>query len=133
MSENTNNEKNILANLAKGETLIPKKYVEKIEESNTILTPEVKEKKPSLGYLAGGIMSSTTVLAPTENKTTSNVKKVAKKETVALYSTRNVTWNGVGKVYIGYNIVSSEAADKWLARDHVRIATPEEVAREYGK
>lgn len=54
-------------------------------------------------------------------------------EKVAVYSSKNVTWTGVGKVYRGYNIVTKEAADKWLTRDHTRLATPEEVAREFGR
>jgi hypothetical protein len=54
-------------------------------------------------------------------------------EKVAIHSTRNVSWMGVGKVLKGYNIVSKESADKWLTRDHVRLATPEEVASEYNK
>jgi hypothetical protein len=54
-------------------------------------------------------------------------------EKVAIHSTRNVSWIGVGRVLKGYNIVSKESADKWLTRDHVRIATPEEVASEYNK
>ena len=56
----------------------------------------------------------------------------AEKETVALHSTKNVVWEGVGKVEKGYNIVEKSAADKWLTRGHIRIATPEELAREYG-
>lgn len=56
-----------------------------------------------------------------------------KEETVAVFSTRNVTWNGVGTVYRGYNIVKKSAADKWLTRDHIRLATPEEVAQEFKK
>lgn len=60
------------------------------------------------------------------------VKKDKKEKTVAIHSTRNVTWNGVGKVYRGYNIVDEETAAKWLTRDHTRIATPQEVAKEYG-
>jgi hypothetical protein len=39
----------------------------------------------------------------------------------------------VGKVYRGYNIVEKDAADKWLTRSHIRMATPEEVAKEFGK
>jgi hypothetical protein len=39
----------------------------------------------------------------------------------------------VGKVYRGYNIVTKEQADKWLTRDHIRLATPEEVAQEFGR
>ena len=55
-----------------------------------------------------------------------------KKETVALFSTRNVLWEGVGKINKGYNIVDKAKAEEWLKRDHVRTATPEEVAEEYG-
>lgn len=60
-------------------------------------------------------------------------KKENTEEKVALHSTRNVTWPEVGKVYRGYNVVSKSAADKWLTRDHIRIATPEEVAKAFGK
>jgi hypothetical protein len=59
-------------------------------------------------------------------------KNDKKEKTTAIHSTRNVTWNGVGKVYRGYNIVDEETAKKWLTREHIRIATPQEVAREYG-
>ncbi len=53
-------------------------------------------------------------------------------DTVAVFSTRNVSWNGVGKVVTGYNIVSKVQAEKWLTRNHVRLATPEEVAKGFG-
>lgn len=52
---------------------------------------------------------------------------------IAVFSTRNVTLNGVGKVYRGYNIVSEAEAEQWLKRDHIRLATPEEIAQEFGK
>jgi hypothetical protein len=52
--------------------------------------------------------------------------------TVAIHSTTNVNWGGVGKVVKGYNIVSKEQADQWLTRKHIRLATPEEIAQEYG-
>jgi hypothetical protein len=53
------------------------------------------------------------------------------KETVAVHSTRNAFWAGVGKVKTGYNIMTREKAAVWLERDHTRLATPEEVAREF--
>lgn len=58
--------------------------------------------------------------------------KQERKLTVAIHSTKNVIWEGVGKVEKGYNIVSKAEAEKWLTRNHIRLATPEEVAREYG-
>jgi hypothetical protein len=60
-------------------------------------------------------------------------KKQEKKETIAVYSTKNVTLAGIGKVYRGYNIVDKDAGEKWLERDHIRLATPEEIKEEFGK
>jgi len=157
MSENTNNEKeeslliDDVKDIKESATIIEEsvedikeskddKISEKIEnvkieeakpQPQAIVTPEPAVEKPGLAYVADGVLGSTKV-AKAEPKPV--VKKAAKKEdTVAVYSSRNVTWNGVGKVYTGYNMVSKSAADQWLKRDHVRLATPEEVAREYGK
>lgn len=54
-------------------------------------------------------------------------------EQIALYSSRNIHWNGLGALSVGYNIVSKEASEKWITRKAVRIAQPEEVASYYGK
>jgi hypothetical protein len=89
-------------------------------------------KEQALGDVANGIIGvSAKPAAPKEKK--SAPAKPKKEDTVAIHSTRNVTWNGVGKVYIGYNIVSKDAAEQWLTRSHCRPATPEEVAKEFGK
>lgn len=148
MSENTNNEE-IIATLSDGETIIPSEKVETIKkvveevtktepakiaeavkDSDAIELPKASEEKPGLAYVADGVLGSTKV-AKAEPKPV--VKKTAKKEeTVAIYSSRNVTWAEIGKVYIGYNIVSKSASEKWLTRDHTRLATPEEVAKEFG-
>ena len=58
--------------------------------------------------------------------------KETKLKTVALFSTRNVLVEGIGKINKGYNIVDEDKAEQWLKRDHVRTATPKEVAEEYG-
>ncbi|MBM3910144.1 MAG: hypothetical protein FJ356_00670 [Thaumarchaeota archaeon] len=60
-------------------------------------------------------------------------KKDQPAERVALYSEKNLHWNGVGDLERGYNIVSKEDSEKWLFRKDVRIATPDEVAKFYGK
>lgn len=60
-------------------------------------------------------------------------KKDEPVEKVALYSEKNLHWNGVGNLERGYNIVSKEDSEKWLFRKDVRIATPDEVAKFYGK
>jgi hypothetical protein len=54
-------------------------------------------------------------------------------EKVAIYSVRNLSWNGVGELTRGYNIVTKENADKWITNKSVRTASPEEVKRAYGK
>jgi hypothetical protein len=52
---------------------------------------------------------------------------------VAVYSSKNLYKEGVGKLSVGYNIVSGRSADFWTTIKSVRLATPEEVARAYGK
>lgn len=90
-----------------------------------------REEVQGVGVTTGGAIG-TTVSSPSPRKTSVNKDK-PKEEKIALYSTKNVTWAEVGKVYRGYNIVPASAAEKWLTRDHVRVATPEEVAKEFGK
>ena len=58
-------------------------------------------------------------------------KKVAEK--VALWSNKNIRWSDVGDLKKGYNIVTEGASEKWLSRDGIRKATPEEVATYFGK
>jgi hypothetical protein len=72
---------------------------------------------------------------PNDNKI-ENVKQgkeQPKEEKIALYSTRNIHWNGLGSLAVGYNIVSKEASEKMITHKAVRIASPEEVASYYGK
>jgi hypothetical protein len=52
---------------------------------------------------------------------------------VALYSERNLTWNGTGSLQRGYNIVTKEASEKWLKHKAVREASPKEVAQYFGE
>jgi hypothetical protein len=56
-----------------------------------------------------------------------------KDDLVAVYSTKNLYKEGVGRLSTGYNIISSKSADFWTTLKSVRLATPEEVARAYGK
>lgn len=134
MFENTNNEEAVETI----EEVVVEDKIETVEEvkeetkpvSEIVSAPVEKEEKPGLGYVADGVMGSTVVPKSTAKKPVA--AKTSKKDTVAVHSTRNVTWPGVGKVYTGYNIVTKEAADKWKTRDHIRVATPEEVAKEFG-
>jgi len=146
MSNELNNEENgtpLLAKLQDGEPVIPKlseesqaairevvaKYsenVDQLEEAADVESiieeiteePAVEEEKPAK-------------VEPKPSKPKTSKKKDEDK-IVAVFSTKNVTWNGVGKVYRGYNIVTEEEADLWATRSHIRIATPEEVAKEFG-
>lgn len=70
--------------------------------------------------------------SPKKTKAKDSKPNKQKAETIAIHSTKNVFWPEVGRVYSGYNIVEKEISEKWLTRDHIRIATPEEVAREFG-
>jgi len=107
---------------------IPKNF-----QKNDLITGPKGKKKKEIKVIApiesGALGTGTRKIDEPVDK-----KIVEKKEydKVAIHSTKNVYMPGVGKVLKGYNIVKREAAEKWLARDHVREATPEEIAREYG-
>lgn len=105
-----------------------------VEEQAVVGTDSLAESTAevqAVGTVAGGAIGVAS--APRASKKAAPAKKKAVKETVALHSTKNVVWPGVGKVYKGYNIVDKEVADQWLTRSHIRTATPEEVAKEFGK
>lgn len=69
---------------------------------------------------------------PREDKK-EEVKVENPKKKIALFSKGNINWVGVGALEKGYNIVTKEASVKWLTRKNVREATPQEVAKHYGK
>jgi hypothetical protein len=70
---------------------------------------------------------------PTEHQIKKEKVKNNVPEKIALYSEKNLHWSSVGNLERGYNIVSKEDSEKWLVRRDVRIATPDEVAKFYGK
>jgi hypothetical protein len=103
---------------------------EESKDSNIISTNDLSQGSnmvQGMGSVANGVIGATKVERKTE-KPAAPVKK-----TVAIHSTKNVSLPGVGKVYRGYNIVTQDQADKWLQRNHIRLATPEEVAKEFGR
>jgi hypothetical protein len=108
------------------------KIVEVVNEpTNVISSPKPSATMPGLGYVENGVMGSTTVPKNFDKKPVKSDAVKKDSEKVAIHSTKNVTWSEVGKVYRGYNIVTKEQADKWLTRDHTRLATPQEVAKEF--
>lgn len=110
------------------------------EQENTLITAASKRKTPKtekdvVGQLDSGAIGVTTQKIQPKKVASSDGKASQKKkeDKIAIYSERNVSWTDVGKVYRGYNIVTQAQADKWLTRSHCRLATPEEVAKEFGK
>tara|TARA_R110000796_G_scaffold148762_6_gene265648 strand:- start:784 stop:1233 length:450 start_codon:yes stop_codon:yes gene_type:complete len=99
------------------------------EKGEVISSPEPSEEaEPALALIADGVIGT-----GSKKKTSKKATKPAagpKEATVALYSTRNVTWVGVGRVLTGLNLVSESESVKWLERDHIRKAEPSEVSRE---
>ena len=80
-----------------------------------------------MGSVVNGVIGTTQVEKAPEKPA------APQKKTVAIHSTKNVSLPGVGKVYRGYNIVTPDQAEAWLKRSHIRLATPEEVAKEFGR
>ena len=107
---------------------------EAVEEQSVVGTdsfaPSTAEVQ-AVGSVADGAIGVASTPRPVKKSAPS--KKKAAQDTVALHSTKNVTWPGVGKVYTGYNVVDKDAADQWLTRSHIRVATPDEVAKAFGK
>lgn len=154
------NEESVTAVLAEGEVILPLEAVAEearelaqdfinngdiqvpkpnhalvADDNNVIGSPATKKKggtKPgSAKTLDNGAIGSKVADKESKNaKLAKNSNKPSDK--VAIFSTRSVSWDTVGSIKKGYNIVSPEASEKWLKRSHVRIATAEEIAREYG-
>jgi hypothetical protein len=162
MSEENKNEKIIPAVLQQEEPLISKetaesfqafideslteKYAEAVKEAEkaaelvaepeNVITNKVQNSVVGDGTVQGitavenGVIGTGKVA---KKPNTSAKKEETKVEKVAIHSSKNVTWSGVGKVYRGYNLVTPEQAEKWLTRNHTRLATPQEVAQEFDK
>lgn len=91
----------------------------------------MSKSEQALGQIEDGIMGVGKIAEP--KKKTPKEKPKKDIETVAIYSSRNLHWAEVGSLYIGYNIVTQEEAEKWLTNKNTRLATPEEVAGAYIK
>ena len=88
------------------------------------------KKKAAIGSVDNGAIGTTKI--DNNKKTNQPSEPRIKADMVAVFSTRNVLWQGIGSISKGYNIFSKSEADQWLTRGHVRLATPQEVAQEYG-
>jgi hypothetical protein len=91
-------------------------------------------EEPALSILAGHKPSVSAkkeaVVELTDIKKESFVD-VGTKKKVAIVSERNITWQEVGKVYRGLNLVDEDAAQKWLTRSSIRLATEKEIHKEF--
>ena len=126
-------QENIIATVPDGEPVISLEMAAAAEAAGVITAPNKAGKGGKKKSSFGGVNNSNVIgSAGATSPAKSTVKTEKKKATVAIYSDRNVSWNGVGKISKGYNIVEKDQAEKWLTRKHVREATPEEVASEYG-
>lgn len=105
-------------------------YVVVAEENNVISSETPKKASKSSPSIA--TTKDSTIGSTAAEKKDKSSKTVTTGDKVALFSEKNVSWASVGKLYRGYNFVSKSAADKWLDRSYVRLATPEEIARELG-
>jgi hypothetical protein len=110
------------------------KGVPETDEENVIgssrTTATGGKKKAAIGSVENGAIGTTKI--DVNKKTNQESEPGIKADMVAVFSTRNVLWQGVGSISKGYNIFSKSVADQWLTRGHVRLATPQEVAEEYG-
>lgn len=95
-------------------------------------------KKPKTSKVSNSFTKETGVISSgaadifLENKNNTEDKH-SDLDTVALWSEKSIRWGDLGSLTRGYNIVKKEAAEKWLTRNGIRQATPEEVATHYGK
>ena len=94
-----------------------------VEDPAPVVEEAPKAPEQALGFLRSGAIGSMAADGPKPSDATN----VDNSDKVAVHSTKNVSWPEVGRVYRGFNIVTKAAADKWLSRDHIRIATPDEL------
>ncbi len=104
--------------------------VEDVKEEVVIKSPEPVAEAPGLLPVVNGVIGTGSVKKEASVKP--KKEPATAKKTVALFASRNVSWNGIGKLVKGYNIVDAEDADKWLTLNSVRLVTPEEVKTNLG-
>lgn len=104
--------------------------VAKTEGVNVITSPDPVPSEPALAPVKDGAIGSSSKKPST--KAPAKKKAVVSEEKVAVFSERNLSWSGLGKVYRGYNIVSKKDSIQWVTLGAVRLATPEEIKEEFG-
>ena len=131
--------KTAVETVAKENPVIDKVRVEEVvnDDNQKVITGPAKKKTPRSSNIQKdsdnvlGSRAADRALAKIIVEEKEEPKKVTDK--VALWSNKNIRWSDVGAVKKGYNIVTEEASEKWLSRDGIRKATPQEVATSFGK
>jgi len=110
-----------------------KKEVETPAVDNVVVSDiEESGEGPGVAPLDSGAIGSTTVKhKPRPAKVEKPEVVAAEENKVAVLSNGNIHWDEVGSLKTGYNLVTEEAATKWTTLGGVRLATPEEVAKEF--
>lgn len=99
---------------------------EVVPEPTVIVAPEPVETAPAITSVEDGVIGTGKV----SKKKAAPAPKVVEAdagEKVAIFASRNIHWQGMGKIQKGYAIVSKEDAEKWVTLPSVRLATPEEI------
>lgn len=99
---------------------------EVVPEPTVIVAPEPVETAPAITSVEDGVIGTGKV----SKKKAAPAPKVVEAEPgekVAIFASRNIHWQGMGKIQKGYAIVSKEDAEKWVTLPSVRLATPEEI------
>lgn len=103
-----------------------------VKEDEIVKSPKKDDEVPSLVPVNDGVIGAGKINKKDEAKPAKVAPKKDSVKTVALFASRNVSWQGLGKLLKGYNFVSAEAADKWLTLDTVRLVSPEEIKTNLG-
>lgn len=97
------------------------------QEDAVIKAAEPVESAPAITSVEDGVIGTGTVKKKKKAAPKPAVEKPEMGDMVALFISRNVHWQGMGKLQKGYAIVSKEDAEKWVTLSAIRLATPEEI------
>lgn len=103
------------------------------QDADEVLTPEATKPVSNVQSKANNVIGSGAADRALQKLVVSEPVQQDQSNKVALWADKNMRWQDVGTIVKGYNIVTKEAAEKWLKKGFAREATPEEVAAYYGK
>ena len=109
--------------------------VEEKKDEEVISSPEKEYFNPPVSAIKVGQTGAISSGAANKKDKPNKKDSVKTDNSVAVYSIKNLHASGLKTVYKGFNIISKEHANLWLEKrpNDVRLATPEEVAKAFGK